>query len=680
MQQHPFTIDQVRTFWDNVADEYDRVNRTMGWTHTERFTTMQLFLSTSAKTIINVWSRTGSAVPFIRKLCPRADLVNLEVSGRLRKIAQERYPQENFRDTDLHDLPFETESQDVVVSLETLEHVPDPLHFLLEVHRVLAVGGRLILSAPPAWCEPLLRLYERFFENHGEGPHKFPAVRTTLRALRQCDFQIIEHRGTVLLPVGPPMFKKIAEWLQLHILRYIGTNRLGIRHFYIAEKRRSRDPVWAKIQEEILRPGLSTHSGTCVGLSEGTLRLQDIDGECFPALTGKGPVPAICYRASPEVHPSYPEMNDCVFGSPTPRSSLLGEYRRLAIAHINDEAVRHAAASGGVLTGVLLYLLETERITGAVVLTMDAQHPWRAIPIVARTPEEILQAAQSKYVVSPVNTILNGLEKHKGPLAYVGLPHQVFAIRRLQQLKHPSVQAIDYILGPFYGNEMYGSALVSFLRKFHAQPKDVVSLAYRAGEWPGYMEARLHDGRILRMPKFHANYLIPFHISQSSLLSHDLTNEFTDLSGGDAWAPVYEERGKGFSLLITRTQKGDDLLREMEEKGKIHLKEIDEEEAVQMQSHGLDFKKRGTFLRMERRRRCGQRILDYGLMSPSIGVSRRMFEGILDSLFALCALPISRWCIDRTPEWIIGPVFIKARTLWKKLTRNVKRGGLADAQ
>jgi len=680
VQQNDFTIEQVRAHWDAVALEYDRINRGMGWTHTERFETMQRYLPKEAQDIVNVWSRTGGAVPLIRKKCPRARLVNLEVSDRMIRIAQERFPGETFQETNLHDLPFETESQDVIISLETLEHVPDPLHFLLECHRVLRRGGQIILSAPPAWCEPLLQIYEKFFENHGEGPHRFRTVAETLQTLKRCGLSTIEHRGTVLLPVGPPALKHGAEWFQTNILCHLGTNRLGIRHFYSAEKAQSGDPTWAKIEEEIIRPGLSMHSGTCIGLSKGTLKLKDPNGDCIPEPTGVGHVPAICYDASPEVHPSYPKMNEFVFGSPKPRSFLLGEHRRIAVAHVTDEEMRRNAASGGVLTGALLHLLETKRIVGAVVLTMDKEHPWRAVPTIARTREEILASAQSKYVVSPVNTILGELENEDGPLAYVGLPHQVFAIRRLQHLKHPTVEPIKYILGPFFGNELYGSSIVSFLKRFKAAREDVEHLEYRAGEWPGHMEVQMKDGRILRMPKFHANYLIPFHITRSSLLSHDLTNEFTDLSGGDAWAPAYEERGKGFSLLITRTKQGDDLIREMEETGKLWLKDIAEEDAIKMQSHGLDFKKRGALLRMQRRRRRNLRTIEYGLTLGNPGWKRRSFENVLGAILWFCTQPAFRWCIDRTPEWIIGPAFVWARRTWKSMTYRVKRSNLPEIQ
>jgi len=677
MHSHLFTIAQVRAFWDGVAPRYDDVNAKLTWTHVERFLTMQEFLPRGPwQKITNVWSRTGGAVPYLRKTCPDAVITHLEASDAMLEIARSHYPNEEFLRTDLHDLPKNTESQDVVVSLETLEHVPDPLHFLLECQRVLKVGGRLILSAPPAWAETFLRVYERFFDNHGEGPHRFPTVRSVLQALKSCGFSIITHRGTVLLPVGPQWARRSAEWLQQKFLRHIGTNRLGIRHFYVAEKRQSRDPVWARLEEEVIKPGLCSRCGTCVGLSEGNLEFAEPDNRCLPSNRGRDALPPVCYEACPQVHASYPAMNRAVFGDSADASPFFGHYRRILVAHSTDECIRRNAASGGVLSAVLIHLLESRRIAGAVTLAMAPDAPWRSIPVIARSSTEILAAAQSKYVVSPVNTILARLNGETGPLAFVGLPHQVFSIRRLQLLGHPSVARLQYLLGPFFGNEMYGSAVDSFLRKFSARKEDVTRLSYRDGEWPGHMTAWLRDGRVLRMPKFHANYLIPFHISDNSLLSHDLTNEFADLSGGDAWAPVYEQRRQGFSLVITRTEQGDSLIKDMQREGTLWVQEISEAEAVAMQSHGIDFKKRGGFLRMKRRMRAGLRTVDYDLPTPPISAARLAFERLLGAIFCVCSQPLARRVADAIPDGIIGPMFQWFRTVWKGATRHVKRTGL----
>ena len=48
-------------------------------------------------------------------------------------------------------IPFAENSFDTVVSTEVLEHVPDPLQMLREIHTVLKPGGHLVLSAPMFW-------------------------------------------------------------------------------------------------------------------------------------------------------------------------------------------------------------------------------------------------------------------------------------------------------------------------------------------------------------------------------------------------------------------------------------------------------------------------------------------------------------------------------------------------
>ncbi len=50
-------------------------------------------------------------------------------------------------------LPFCADAFDTVLMIQVLEHMPDPLAAIREVRRVLAPGGRLILTAPQYWRE-----------------------------------------------------------------------------------------------------------------------------------------------------------------------------------------------------------------------------------------------------------------------------------------------------------------------------------------------------------------------------------------------------------------------------------------------------------------------------------------------------------------------------------------------
>ncbi len=59
-----------------------------------------------------------------------------------------------FRVGDAADLSFLPDaSVDAVVSMETLEHLPDPQRFLAEAQRVLTPAGRIIVSVPNDWTD-----------------------------------------------------------------------------------------------------------------------------------------------------------------------------------------------------------------------------------------------------------------------------------------------------------------------------------------------------------------------------------------------------------------------------------------------------------------------------------------------------------------------------------------------
>ena len=156
----------------------------------------------------------------------------------------------------------------------------------------------------------------------------------------------------------------------------------------------------------------------------------------------------------------------------------------------------------------------------------------------------------------------------QGTLAYVGLPDQVAALRQLQMLGHRGAQKVRYVLGPYVGTNMYSGAIESFLRANGIYSiDDVDELRYRDGEWPGHLMIRTRWGQVLKAEKFHYNYLIPFYITQSTLYSVDLSNELTDISVGDAWHPRYEAKGGGYSVVVARSQQGEDLLRTMQNAG-----------------------------------------------------------------------------------------------------------------
>jgi coenzyme F420 hydrogenase subunit beta len=434
-------------------------------------------------------------------------------------------------------------------------------------------------------------------------------------------------------------------------------------------------PDARKLLARAMTNALCTRCGTCVGLSAGQVAFEEREGRHLPRIVGTltEEMARRLWSGCSARDVPFPALQEFVFGKGASGDAYLGHAPLLAIGHATAEEVRRQGASGGLLTAILLWLLERGEIQGAVVTGMDPQAPWRPRTFIATQPSELRDAAQSKYVITSVNEILGEIQRFPGDLAYVGLPCQVHSLRKLQQAGDPAVRRVKWVLGPYCGNTLHFSSIRSLLAAYGVRDyREIASLRFRDGEWPGHLRIRLHSGRLLEMPKFHANYLIPFHIMKRCLWCTDLTNEFTDISGGDAWSPVYEARGKGFSLVLGRSERGIACLRDMAAAGRIELKALDADEAVRMHTHGFDLKKRGAFIRIGFRRWLGRDVPDYGYRWGGFPVARYLMEVVIVLLFALLGTRGARWCVAQLPPDRLGRLFVPLRHFWKRATRGIK--------
>jgi O-antigen biosynthesis protein len=82
--------------------------------------------------------------------CTAAQVIGVDIAPDVIAHARKTYPKENlvFREGSCLNIPVQDHSIDFVVSFETIEHIDDPVGFLQEVKRVLAVDGVLIISSP----------------------------------------------------------------------------------------------------------------------------------------------------------------------------------------------------------------------------------------------------------------------------------------------------------------------------------------------------------------------------------------------------------------------------------------------------------------------------------------------------------------------------------------------------
>ncbi len=234
--KNKFTIEQVREFWNETAPIYEDCNKKVEDTHHQRFKEAVKHLKLeSGQKVLNIWARTGLAIPYLRRECPEIEIFNLEVSPEFIKIAQKKFPNEKFQQTDLDYLPFEDNYFDQILSLETLEHTPNPSLFLKELFRTLKPGKTLVMSCPPAITDIPFKIYGIIFNDHGEGPHKFPSSRRVKKLLKETGFRLILHKGTLLINLGPQWLKDFGERI-INKFQKTPISELGFRQFYVAKK------------------------------------------------------------------------------------------------------------------------------------------------------------------------------------------------------------------------------------------------------------------------------------------------------------------------------------------------------------------------------------------------------------------------------------------------------------
>jgi len=505
----------------------------------------------------------------------------------------------------------------------------------------------------------------------------------------------------------------------------------------------SSSGVFQQLWNDVIRPGLCSGCGTCMAMTDNHFNPKELSSS-FPWASGSPParmlsllLPPEAWEACPGKGMNYPELNRFFFES-FPENWLIGHIRKSYIGYATDENVRRKAASGGVISRITMYLLEQRLVDGVITIRQNPEKSLEVEPVLITDPTEILSCSQSIYFPVPVNSILCGLETGK-KYAFVGLPDQVASLRKLQLMGWKPATQIDYVVGPYMGINMDFAGIISFLHSNGVKNlSDVATLKFREGEWPGYLKVTTHTRKVITARKFYYNYLLPFYTTRHSLLTPDFTNELTDISVGDAWSPVYEKEGKGFSVVLARTTKGLDLLEKMSQQSAVtpkspegdlpkpetrnmiasapprnfdsklepnvqqhrhceersdeatvtsnqkliplHLQEISLSQALDMHGHMIDFKKRGSFIRIYWRNRMGRPAPDWGYMPESMSFMRYVVEVAISGIFAIGRWPLARWLVGRIPVSIIGPVFDVLRKSWKNISKPTKRKKLKETK
>lgn len=98
--------------------------------------------------VLEVGSGRGGGSYYIKKYLGAASVTGLDLSYKAVELCKKEFPMDNlfFKQGDAENLPFEENSFDAVVNVESSHCYPDLLRFFLEVKRVLRPGGHFLYT------------------------------------------------------------------------------------------------------------------------------------------------------------------------------------------------------------------------------------------------------------------------------------------------------------------------------------------------------------------------------------------------------------------------------------------------------------------------------------------------------------------------------------------------------
>jgi coenzyme F420 hydrogenase subunit beta len=233
----------------------------------------------------------------------------------------------------------------------------------------------------------------------------------------------------------------------------------------------------------------------------------------------------------------------------------MGRVIGTTIARATDPGIRKRATDGGVVTALLVHLLETGRIDGAIVTKPTG--PYQRSPWLATSVEEIEDAAgfffdtshgmkhlSDAYVTySTIEEFAPMVRKGLNRVALVGTPCQIKAFRRMEALGIVPSDAIKYCFGLFCsGNFVFGDAQREQLAQLHGFDWSDVSRINVKEEF----QVHSKTGEFVQIPIEDLDFMK----RHACRYCGDYSAEFADIAFGGIGAP------EGWTTIITRTPLG----------------------------------------------------------------------------------------------------------------------------
>jgi len=332
-------------------------------------------------------------------------------------------------------------------------------------------------------------------------------------------------------------------------------------------KSKRRDLIaFYDLNDTIIKQGFCTLCGACeAACPVHAIRIEDHEIQHYDCSAFLDLCP-ICYDICPHTEPLLLETMKFVADAPFRREAL-GYYRQILLAQATDPEIRRLSHSGGVVTAILMQSLRDGIIDGAIVSEAEPSEPLKLKPQISLVPDDVLSVVESKFSPSAVAKAFGNAvrEYGKSKIAFVGVPHQILAIRKLEAWEHKIMQSLELTIGLFCLWAFSLNELLEYLsERFNIEHSEIKRIDL-TDKYVVYVEDRK-----VEIPMED----VTSHILNKCRTCMDFTAELADISVGGAY-PLSD-----WSIAIIRTRKGEEVLNRALEADAIRTRKIEGESEV----------------------------------------------------------------------------------------------------
>jgi coenzyme F420 hydrogenase subunit beta len=234
--------------------------------------------------------------------------------------------------------------------------------------------------------------------------------------------------------------------------------------------------------------------------------------------------------------------------------------------HSTDDEIRFAGSSGGGVSAIALYMLETQDIFGVVHIAARSDEPYRNETVFSQSRAELLSRTGSRYSPASPADAISEIKAAPKPSVFIGKPCDVAAIQKARRLDPELDEKIALTIAFFCAGTPSTNGTLALLKRMGVtDPNQLQSFRYRGNGWPGLATAISHDasGETSAATMTYAESwgdVLTKHVQWRCRLCADHTGEFADIAVGDPWYREPADGDLGSSLFLARSLLGKKIL------------------------------------------------------------------------------------------------------------------------